>query len=263
MENSWYFDKMPELYDAIYRDFVEDIQFWRNLARDLEAAQVLELCSGTGRVTIPLAKKGAELVVTGLDKSTSMLALAKEKAEKENVRVQVRLHFVQGDMADFDLEQCFDLIFVPFSSFLMPSVEKQMSALQCIKKHMHSGSRFALDLFVPDHQLLARAATGHGRQTLVVQGGAADGSYRTISNTSNKYDPLTQIMKTVHVVEKIFPDGRSEKHLIDLEIRVIFPQELRLMLESSGFEVVATYGGYNKEELSANSNRMIWVAKKL
>ena len=60
---------------------------------------VLELACGSGRLTIPLAEKGFH--IKGLDISDEMMMLAKEKAEKRNVK----LDLVKGDITDFNLNE--------------------------------------------------------------------------------------------------------------------------------------------------------------
>src|SRR5579872_1627449 len=50
-----------------------DVPFWRRIALNA-SGQILELGSGTGRVSIPLARAGVNLV--GVDRSAAMLARA-------------------------------------------------------------------------------------------------------------------------------------------------------------------------------------------
>jgi len=64
------FDAHADLYDALYTDYVEDIPFYVEEARRA-GSPVLELACGTGRVAIPVAQAGIELV--GLDSSPAML----------------------------------------------------------------------------------------------------------------------------------------------------------------------------------------------
>src|SRR5687767_14825138 len=118
MKDEYYLDpRVAEAYDtdnakeAIARD---DIPFYLELAREASAKDqsVLELACGTGRVTIPVAQAGVN--IAGLDRSPAMLAVAQRKAEAlANVR------WVEGDMANFKLEEQFGLVIIPFRSFLL------------------------------------------------------------------------------------------------------------------------------------------------
>ena len=66
-------------YDAFNRPYRDDFKFY--LREALAAGgPVLELACGTGRLTIPLKKKGVD--ITGLDMSGPMLVRAREKAAR-------------------------------------------------------------------------------------------------------------------------------------------------------------------------------------
>jgi ubiquinone/menaquinone biosynthesis C-methylase UbiE len=71
------------LYDLLNAEIVEDIPFYTDEARSA-SGPVLELSCGTGRLTIPIAKSGVEIV--RLDVTASMLAHAREKARSAGVR---------------------------------------------------------------------------------------------------------------------------------------------------------------------------------
>ena len=73
------------IYDAAIYDglntFLDDLEFYKKwLPKDKEA-RILELCCGTGRLTVPIAKEGYN--ITGVDYTTSMLNQAIAKAEKD------------------------------------------------------------------------------------------------------------------------------------------------------------------------------------
>ena len=126
-------------------DSVDDLPFYVGLAREAASRgeQVLELGCGTGRVTVPMALAGA--AVTGLDSSPAMLDIARAKAEQAGVRVR----WVEGDMADFELEQRFGLVVIPFRSFLhLSSAQEQSGCLASIHRHLTAGGRLALNFYV-------------------------------------------------------------------------------------------------------------------
>jgi len=133
-------------------DAMHDVPFYVELAR--EAAQkgqaVLELGCGTGRVTIPIAEAGVDVV--GVDNARAMLDVARRKAGSAGVHVR----WVTADMAAFQLEQRFGLVIIPFRSFLHLLTEaEQLACLRCVYEHLLPGGRFALNFFV--QPLAARA----------------------------------------------------------------------------------------------------------
>ena len=67
-----------KIYDRI-NQFVDDIDFYLKLCKEIEGS-VLELCSGTRRITLPLRKSGID--ITGLDFTPSMLKSTREKSQE-------------------------------------------------------------------------------------------------------------------------------------------------------------------------------------
>jgi SAM-dependent methyltransferase len=72
---------------------------------------VLDLCCGPGRFSIPLAKR--KFRVTGVDRTAFLLDQAKRKAKTANVRIE----WVQEDMRSFIRPESFDLVLSMFTSF--------------------------------------------------------------------------------------------------------------------------------------------------
>src|SRR5207244_1015020 len=87
-------------YDALNGFLVADIPFYMEEARKA-GGPVLELACGTGRLTIPIAQAGVEIV--GLDLSPSMLSHACTKAKAAGVDIK----FVEGDCRTFALGRKF------------------------------------------------------------------------------------------------------------------------------------------------------------
>ena len=100
------------IYDAAIYDglntFLDDLEFYKKwLPKDKEA-NILELCCGTGRLTIPIAKEGYN--ITGVDYTASMLNQAIAKANKE----QLSIDFVQEDWIWERDSILFSFLLIPF-----------------------------------------------------------------------------------------------------------------------------------------------------
>jgi SAM-dependent methyltransferase len=150
VSNDYYLDpRVAAAYDADMgrdADTMDDVPFYVDLAREAAASglPVLELGCGTGRVTIPIARAGVEVV--GLDSSPAMLGIARRKA----AAVGADVTWVEGDMRDFALDQRFGLVIIPFRSFLhLLTDADQEACLACVRRHLIPGGRFALNFFVP------------------------------------------------------------------------------------------------------------------
>lgn len=78
------------IYDANIYDglniFLSDLQFYKKWLPQNKNAKILELCCGTGRLTIPIAKDGYH--ISGVDYTPSMLKQAKIKAFRSRIRDQ-------------------------------------------------------------------------------------------------------------------------------------------------------------------------------
>jgi SAM-dependent methyltransferase len=74
-------------------------------------ARVLDLGCGVGRHSLELARKG--FIVTGVDRTKSYLKQAGEKAERENLNVEL----VQSDMRAFRRPGAFDAVISLFTTF--------------------------------------------------------------------------------------------------------------------------------------------------
>src|SRR6266446_1367283 len=94
---------IAELYDHVplYRDR-PDIAFFVDAAREA-GSPVLEVGCGTGRVLIPTARAGIEII--GLDASAAMLAVCRSRLRDEPAPVQSLVQLVQADMRSFDLHR--------------------------------------------------------------------------------------------------------------------------------------------------------------
>src|SRR5690606_17966234 len=79
------------LYDYEYRRRRADVAFYRELAvrRLGERGRILELGAGSGRVTIPLARAGYEVVA--VDASKPMLARLRERVARLPTRIANRI----------------------------------------------------------------------------------------------------------------------------------------------------------------------------
>ncbi len=242
-------------YDAeqAERDITtEDIPFYIDLARQSHdrGLPVLELGAGTGRVTVPIARTGVDIV--GLDSSDAMLEVAREKSrDLANVR------WVRGDMADFELDERFGLVIIPFRSFLLlTTVAQQLSCLRAIHRHLAEGGRLALNFFNPDLRLMAAWM------------GDRKGLWERVESTrererwlTTRYETSTQQLQSDEVLARLSDDGaivtRIERNL---HLRYVFRYEMEHLLALTGFTVEALHGWFDRRPFTDESPEMVWVA---
>ena len=146
------YDDWASIYDSIYSYVSDDIPFYVEAAIQSNGP-VLELGCGTGRVAIPIAKAGIDIV--GLDSSESMLEIARRK-KADVPTITENLSFIHGDMRDFSLDTRFSLVIIPFRGFLsLLSVGDQRRTLENIKRHLEPGGKLCFNIFVPDVNMLS------------------------------------------------------------------------------------------------------------
>ena len=253
MDNSPY-DAWANIYDAVFSYVVDDIPFYLDEAKR-SGGPVLELGCGTGRVSIPIALSGIELV--GLDSSTAMLERAQQKAESTGA---TGLSLLQADMRNFSLPDKFSLIIIPFRGLLsVLSVEDEVRVLTNIKRHLAPGGKLVFDIFVPDLNMM-------------VQEGDVPYHFRDVTDPSTgkqivlwnqaSYDAYTQVMSIRTTIEYLDCSGRvSDKIYRDFALRYIFRWEMYHLLRACGYDIIALYGDFKRRDFDENSANMIWVAE--
>jgi SAM-dependent methyltransferase len=137
------YDAIARIYDPWSVTVVEDVPFYLAEAKK-SGGPVLELGVGSGRIAVPIAAAGIEVV--GVDLSAGMLEVARERAELAGVSIDLRL----GDMRDPPVDGTFPLVIVPFRSLLhMETDDDRRAALRAVAAHLAPGGRFVFDGFAP------------------------------------------------------------------------------------------------------------------
>ena len=106
------YDDWAGIYDEVYAELTHDIPFYVSQAQST-GGPVLELGAGTGRISIPIASQGIDVV--GIDVSPKMIELANSKAAK--LGLSTTCIFQTGDILDLELAERFALIILPYRSF--------------------------------------------------------------------------------------------------------------------------------------------------
>lgn len=231
----------PALYDRIVPPGLCEA-FYRRIARSTEGP-ILELACGTGRLTIPLALDGHEVVA--LDASRCMLKAASEKAEVRGADIA----FVHGDMKDFHLRRQFKLVIVSCNSLAhLTSDEALDRCLGSIARHLAPDGRLAFDVMNPDLGELARQDRGRT--------GFPFGCASEVRREMIAYDPVAQVQR----VRWRVPIPPGEELVARMELRVFFPREIGPRLRLSRLKLVARYGDFEGGPLTGASSNQVCLA---
>lgn len=253
---------IAEFYDSVtpYRAR-EDVAFFVEGAR-AAAGPVLELGCGTGRILIPCARAGAR--ITGLDASSAMLGICRQKLAEESEEVQSRVTLVRGDMREFDLHHEFELVTIPFRPFQhLLTVDDQLACLAAIRRHLVPGGRLILDVFNPAIERLAAPLAPPGSWDEEVDFALPDGRrvQRRVRFVSR------DLFRQIHDIEFAYlvtnTDGSAERRIQNSRMRYLYPYEAEHLLARSGFAVEDLFSDYHKSPYGSHyPGELIFVARK-
>ncbi len=247
MSDIYYQEREAEVYDLECRWKTDDVDFWVGLAKEYAGndGTVMELGCGTGRVLIPVAESGVNIV--GVDESPWMIAKAKEKYERLTVDVQSRIGLLEGDMRNLRLEQKFKLIYVPFNTFLiLKTVDDQLAVLNTVRQHLTPGGAFAFEIFVPDLRLLVPER--ERKWAIETDETLADLGIRLQKDAIRLVDPVRQQLLVTYRVKEFRDNVLEREWLSNLELSYIFPRELEHLVVRAGFEFVHYWGDYDRTD---------------
>ena len=250
--------ELAELYDAVYADR-DDHAFWSALAPADGA--ILELACGTGRVLLPLAREGHEIV--GLDLSVQMLDRCRAALAAEPAEVRGRVRLVQADMTSFTLDRRFALITSPFRGFQhVTSVERQLACLGRCHAHLLPEGRLVLDLFNPDPALLYEHGSSDGEETAETVPWSGGRTIRWWGRVT-EYQRARQVNQCEMIYEIAEPGGAVRRLTERFPMRYLFRHEVEHLLARTGFVVEALCGDYDRSPYGDDSPELIVVARPI
>jgi SAM-dependent methyltransferase len=235
-----------------------DIAFYVEEANRIGAASVvLELGSGTGRLTLPLARAGHPVI--GLDLSSAMLARARTKLAEEPDEVRRRVTLIEGDVrsAEFTPPAVPDLVIAPFRVLQhLTSIEDQLRLFALARRVVRPGGRFVLDVFNPAYPMMSTDRSAEVED--VAERPLGDG--RTVRRTVRVL--AVHWVEQVSDIELIYHLRRgdhTERVVQAFQMRFFTPAELRHLAARAGFELEAMYGGFDRQPLVDESPEIIAV----
>jgi SAM-dependent methyltransferase len=252
---------IADLYDsvAMYRER-QDVAFFVEAAQ-ISGGPVLEIGCGTGRVLVPTARAGIDIV--GLDLSPHMLDVCRERLRQESAAVQSRVQLVIADMRRFDLGRTFALTTVPFRPFQhLLTVDDQFACLASIHRHLADSGVLILDVFNPSLDALVNQPVGceFGEEP---EFQTPDGRRVTRRHKTIAQDRFNQVNQFELVYYVMHPDGREERLVHAFALRYLFRFEAEHLLARAGFSVEQVYAGYDKSEYgSTYPGELVFVARK-
>lgn len=212
------------------------VQFLAGLAWGGDA---LELGIGTGRLALPLSRRGIR--VHGIDLSPEMVARLREKPGAEDIEVTI------GDFATAKVGKRFSLAYLVYNTIENLTTQDAQVACFCnVAEHLEQGGCFVLEVGVPQLQRLPPGET-----------------VRPFSVTPShlgfdEIDVATQRLTSHHY---LVSDGRME--VVSMPFRYVWPAELDLMARISGMALRERWADWTREPFTSDSESHISVWQKL
>jgi SAM-dependent methyltransferase len=142
------YDEIAAIYDPWSRSVTEDIGFYVDEAL-ASGGPVVELAVGTGRIAVPIARAGVDVI--GVDSSPAMLAVAQAAADDAGVSSRVDLRV--GDLREPPVTERVPLVICPFRTLLhMETENEKLRALRAARTLLEPGGRFVFDVFSPSRE---------------------------------------------------------------------------------------------------------------
>ena len=229
------YDSIARLYDPWSAGVVEDISFYVDEALG-GGGTVVELGVGTGRVAIPTAMAGVNVI--GVDSSEGMLAVCGERGHEAGVEALLDLRL--GDLRRPPVDERVPLVTCPFRAYLhLASDDERLQALGAARELLEPGGRLVFDVFAPSQDDIEET---HGRWIEREPGIDERADWDLDAQT------LTLSVRGAQ--------GASSMILWWLE-----PERWNALLLEAGFSIDACFGWFDRRPYAGGEDT-VWVATR-
>ncbi len=226
-----FYDAFAPIYDDWSAHMTDDVAHYVELARETEGPLV-ELAVGNGRVAIPVARETGRKVL-GIDASPAMLEQARVRANEAGVDLELR----EGDIRELELVEPAGLIYVPGRSLLhVPTWADRQRVFERVHASLRPGGRYAWNAFVFDPRIAARN----------------DGEWLEQNGIRHRIDHF----KHDNRIDITLESGDA------VSLWWLNRSEWEGLIETTGFEVEALYGGFEREPFDESANEFVWIVRK-
>jgi SAM-dependent methyltransferase len=235
-------ERVAERYDESSADMFEPavvdpaVDFLADLAG---SGAALELGIGTGRIALPLARRGIR--VHGIDLSEAMVARLRAKPGAEDIEVTI------GDFARTRVEGTFTVAYLVFNTINNLTTQgQQIACFENVAAHLEPGGCFVIEVGVPELQRLPPGETVRAFDISATHLGF------------DEFDVASQGLISHHYA---VVDGKLELHSVPF--RYVWPAELDLMARLAGMRLRERWSDWKREPFTSESRQHVSVWEKL
>ncbi len=221
----------------------KEVDFILKVLKIPKDALILDLACGIGRHSIELAKRCYN--VTGIDFTKEYIKYCKERTRKLSLD---NLKFIQMDMRKLNFKNKFDFIINIYTSFGYFTDKENLDVLRRMVKALKKNGKLLID--VNNRDFLIKHFGKKGLKKLkygyILEEREFDFSK---SRINTKWTYLSKNKKKIGIN---MTSSRAYSY-----------HELEAMFEISGLKVIKNFGGFKREKVSFDSNRLILVGQKV
>ncbi|GBU22265.1 methyltransferase [Fibrobacteres bacterium R8-0-B4] len=249
------YDNTADFYDYDNREIIkDDLDFYVEYANRTKGP-ILELASGTGRVSLYVAEKTGRILEC-VELSERMLGRFSDKLKKSGKKLQENIHLHNGDMSNFNLGRKFEYIMIPWRSLqCLPVYEKTVDCLKCVYGHLTDNGIFVFEIFKPriyDEKWLGKEDISYD---------IVDGNRRVIRSTINHYaDTVKKYIQYKNKIRVLENGVESVKEDL-LTLKYYEYNDIIDILKGLKFRIREEYGYYDKRSVK-DGEEMIFVCTK-
>jgi SAM-dependent methyltransferase len=233
--------RIAEVYDTRWADLFEPsvldpaVSFLAGLAG---TGSALEFGIGTGRVALPLSRRGVR--VHGIELSPDMAAQLRAKPGAEAIGVTI------GDFAVARVDGTFGLAYLLRNTIMnLTTQDAQVACFATAARQLEPGGWFVIEVMVPE---LRRLPPGESVRPFEV----------TPAHLGfDEYDPATQGLISHHYWTE---NGRTEAYSVPF--RYVWPAELDLMARLAGMTLRERWSDWNRVPFTSESRSHVSVWQK-
>ena len=195
----------------------------------------LELGIGTGRIAVPLRRRGVR--VHGIDLSPAMIARLQAKPGAEDIGVTI------GDFATTTVGGTFSVAYLVFNTIMnLTTQDEQIACFRNVAAHLEPGGCFVIEVGVPQLQRLPPGETVRAFDVSATKLGF------------DEFDVVSQGLISHHYS---VVDGTLE--LLSVPFRYVWPSELDLMAQLAGMTLRSRWSDWQRSPFTSESTAHVSV----